>query len=539
LQANSEYFISPFDSWGFNGNISYLGLPNYSIETQYNEFSMNDPVYGNVIFSWMNPRYTNIDFYNNLNVNISPISIDSERMYSRFDYYRGDYSYGNFGILFGGKIADGLEMIFHGENLNFDGWAGLYGNDIYKNGESLTQNFCLDFIKTNSDYNIETGTSYRKFMPGLITYSNPDLPGSILGNGKFSENRNNYYLKVNYGSSKDSTSVGFQISNYLYENYQVKKEFSFNGESNKISGFLHKYYFFNENTIKLSFRPLKQDFFIQHGKDQSQYLIKGSAEVFSNNNILNYNVNFGFTNKYLTGSAKLRRTLINNLDLITEYNRSYTLYPMIYKSHKAISLGSIELENGFLVNQASLELQYSNLLLESSIKISNVNGNYQIPFKSDYSDTLFAFNKINLNDLFLSGNIQITLPWRTEINGSYIFSPTVDRDAFLNTQMRSKITQYLTFFHGNLNLFCSGEVIYYNGGDNLVWFDEFRGTGYTSDSYYTNERLVLNMKAGVKVGSLKMFYDIYNIEGRQWTPIAGMPIHSRLSILGFEWYFFD
>ncbi len=99
LQDESSLIISPVEEWGLQGNLSNYGLPGYGIPMTYNGFPLGDPLYGMIPFSWMNNRLQKVNISSSLNsISLTPVFADSGMNLSRFDYYRGDYGFLNFGL---------------------------------------------------------------------------------------------------------------------------------------------------------------------------------------------------------------------------------------------------------------------------------------------------------------------------------------------------------------------------------------------------------------------------------------------------------
>ncbi|MCK4689697.1 MAG: hypothetical protein KAT41_05315, partial [Candidatus Marinimicrobia bacterium] len=129
--------------------------------------------------------------------------------------------------------------------------------------------------------------------------------------------------------------------------------------------------------------------------------------------------------------------------------------------------------------------------------------------------------------------------WKTSIHGRVIFTPSGNDDKCLRFQGWGRVLQKLDLFHNNLHLYAAGEVVYYNGGNSLAWFEELRSFGETGTQYFTNERLSFTTRFGAHIGDFHVFYVIYNVEGRNFSTLALMPYRNRLKILGIEWAFLN
>jgi len=103
----SGYTILPVQNYAFSGALSNFGLPAFALNYEYNGQNNRDPLFGDVPLAWQNPRYMNLTIgLSDNKINQIPAYHNNKSLYSRFDWYRGDYNFGNFGAMIAGEVND-------------------------------------------------------------------------------------------------------------------------------------------------------------------------------------------------------------------------------------------------------------------------------------------------------------------------------------------------------------------------------------------------------------------------------------------------
>ena len=541
LLERSDFFVFSYDDWGFKGVFSLLGLPASTIKICYNDMLENDPLYGTVPLSWLNPGYTYLEIDRKSgNLNFLPFFPEDNKTVSGFNYYRGDYSFLNFRAMAAGHLSDRTKWYFSGENLGYDGAVSLYGPDKYKLGESLSQSYHLD-IRTNlNKWVFDVGAAYEKYMPGI---SNVSL--AITGYpvwtfaGRNKEYRTNSYIKASSGSDKDSTIVGFQISSFLYRNTNDNNVFSFSGEASQFSGLFRKDFVLKKRKFTLSFFPLTHTVYFRNSVEKKQSLFNINLENSRNGKFFDYVLEIGISNRELVGFAGFKIPLAQKFNSCVSYRKNYALYPIIYEAHFNNTPSLFPGDNGFSYSIGSMDLYYNQKFIKSQSSIKRVKSEFLIPFRTTIDDTLPMYRIENLDIIYLSEDIKLQFPWKTSIHGRVVFTPSGNDDKCLRFQGWGRVLQKLDLFHNNLHLYAAGEVVYYNGGNSLAWFEELRNFGETGTQYFTNERLGFTTRFGAHIGDFHVFYVIYNVEGRNFSTLALMPYRNSLKILGIEWEFLN
>lgn len=529
LFENSMFFIFPYDDWGFKGALSLFGLPSNTVKLYYNNMHYLDPLYGQIPFSWLSTKYSRITILDDFSkCELNTIWPNSDKVVSRFDYYRGDYGFVNFGLMISGKYSENTRWHFSGENLNYSGIYGLYGTG------SLSQLYQLNFKTALDKWAINYGASYQKYMPGTSTVF-PQMEYT----GWQKDYRTNAYLRLESGMGKDSLIAGFQISSILYNSNNKNELYDFTGEGSQISGIIRKDFAFKRSKISFSVEPIIQSAYIrnQGNKHQNLYTLSLSDDYITENSKFSFKI--GATNKEFIGSASVVRKFSTRAKIDINIEKSYSVYPLIYQIPFDKSDGLLLEEEGFSYYFSSIGLDLDFNIVKSQTGIEGINSTLFIPFRENAGDETIEFREENTEVLYITENLRIDLPWKMLLQGKLIFSPVQNGENYLTLQGWGRIFQELNLFQDKLSLFFSGDVIYYNGGNFLAWFDELRNYGMTGTEYFTNNRLCFSIKVGARVNNFHIFYAIYNVEGRAFSSMALMPFRNRLMLYGVQWTFLD
>lgn len=529
LFENSMFFVFPYDDWGFKGALSLFGLPGNIVKLYYNSMQYLDPLYGQVPFSWLSTKYSRITISDNLSkCELNTIWPNSEKVVSRFDYYRGDYGFVNFGLMVSGKYSENTRWHFSGENLNYGGMYGLYG------AKSLSQLYQLNFKTALDKWAVSYGASYQKYMPGTSTVF-PQMEYT----GRQKDYRTSAYLRVASNTDKDSLIAGFQISSILYNSDNKNELYDFTGEGSQISGMLRKDFVFKRSKISLLMEPIVQSAYIrnQGSKHQNLYTLSLSDDYITENSKFNFKI--GIANKEFIGSASVVRKFSPRARIDINTEKGYSVYPLMYQIPFDKSDGLLSEKEGFSYYFGSIGLDLGFNLIKSRTSIEGINSTLVMPFKEKVEDELVTFREENIETFYIAENLRIDLPWKMSLQGKLIFSPIQNNENCLTLQGWGRIFQQLDLFQDKLSLFFSGDVTYHDGGDFLAWFDELRSYGMAGTSYFTNNRLCFSLRVGAKVNSFHIFYAIYNVEGRAFSSMALMPFRNRLMLYGVQWTFLD
>jgi len=167
----SSYIFLPYDDWGVKGVIQTFGLPVTALTMRNNGLLLTDPVYGQAPLTWLNPRFDQIELEATA-IKMTPRYFLWDKVFSRFDYYRGDYGFMNFSMLISGKLADTTTVWrFVGENLGYDSYYGNLGAKLSQTGESLSQIYRLDLRAFWKSWQIDLNAAYQKYLPGYVKVS--------------------------------------------------------------------------------------------------------------------------------------------------------------------------------------------------------------------------------------------------------------------------------------------------------------------------------------------------------------------------------
>ncbi len=545
LQDESSLIISPVEEWGLQGNLSNYGLPGYGISMTYNGFPLGDPLYGMIPFSWMNNRLQKVNISSSLNsISLTPVFADSGMNLSRFDYYRGDYGFFNFGLMASGNISENISWRFTGENLAYDGGYGLFGPDIGKLSESITQNYFLDVRKYTDTWLIDLGTSYQKFTPGL---SNKTILGTTNNEpylywthaGRLKEYRTNFYVTGTRSDSSGLVKAGVQMTNYLYHVSHDSSLYKFTAEGYQLSGIFKKEICRSSINLTLSATPIAEAIYLRHGAQKNRILFKQRIDYTKQRNLLNYSITIGSVNLNPTAAISGTLPLSNRFNIGIQSKLDYTVYPLsFYTDIGGLSTNKPEKE-GFSSLQHSLILRYEHGASYLNSQINHTYAHLMIPHKNAINDTSFSFNKKTISSAYLTEEFKLQFPWKMHIKGRAILSPSTEDGSSVSVQGWSRLYQEIFLFNQNLHLYLTGDIFYQTSPNSVIWFEQLRTNATSDQSYYTNERLTAGATIGAYIADFHIFYTIYNAEGRTFSSFPGMPTRNRLKIFGVDWTFIN
>ena len=560
MEYNSNLVIFPYDDWSLMGTWSFYGLPSYTGDLHYNGLRIRDPLFGSYPVSWFNASISRISIKSN-SIQIRSHSPETKELYAKFDYYQGDYGFKNFSLITGKRVSDKYSWTLYGNNVGYDGGYGLYGPYIRESGESVAQNYHFDGSFVISDWQSRVGLSYKKFRPGLLNYNqSPYAPDQQVLNwtnaGNIKQWRINNYIIFKH-DSKDSMEVGVNLANYFYRyNYD---RFQFRGEGRVISGKFQRDVFIKGTRLRVKIEPLLEKAYYKYHDPETQLTLYKKIGYTRKKAKSDFSFSLGAAGSAFIYDIKYNRSLFSDFSMELNSSRKFFNYPLIYDAPTDLNIENFTENNGtFLYNSANL--QFNNPTVKSNSIISLVNSDIMYPYKNSVNDSIINFASADLPTLFLTQNLDISLPWQGNLRGRIIFAPEtgadflhlysfVDYSQSLSPVFRTAaaiMPDWLGFFEyyftqlaDNMTSYLSFNSYFMRGGENLFWFQEFQNLGKISTNYFTNNKININFKFGFKVETFHIFYALYNMEGRQFSSIGGMPYHNRLQVLGVEWAFIN
>ena len=538
LSETNLSFIPAYE-WSFSGGMFGSGLPGFANDIFYNELPDNDPLFGNISPAWINPRYTNIGLsQSQTNLNQKPFYNYRKELFSRFDWYRGDYNYGIFGAMLSGRINGDYLFSLYGENFLFAGFHGLNNSNPSDVEQSISTNFVIDVKKSSEKYEIETGFNYKKISIGNIAFSNDfyQLPGRD-GYGK--RNKRQFYVKLKNNDIISPFSIGGEISNYDYGYYPNIKTNSFFGQGYTSSILGGKSFYFAKDSIDFDFRLMNYSVFLEGMRDAENQVLIGKIRHKTKRFGVAYENQIGFKNKNVLFNTNINKKIGTKINIGIFVRINHYQYPILYSLHPTIQNSPIDKDDFIAYQKYGAFLSWSNKYFSWKSTCEQSVSEFYRPTQNDVTDRVFVFNKTKLKDLFINTQMRLKSPWYSELFVNIQYSPTINENEFYNLLLFGSIKQSIILFNGNLNFYAESRANYVNGGNNLYWFDEFQTIGQSVREYYTNEPLCFSARIGFHVASLHMFYQFYNIEDRQFSNMPGMLMQSQLNVLGVEWYFLN
>lgn len=564
LYNKSDLIIFPVDNWGFNGTVSYLNLPAGSVSTIYNGIVLTDPLYGQMPMTWFNVRHHQMNYDKNSRaVALLPVFSDSGESISGFDYYRGDWAFLDFTLFMKGWINRNTQWRFVGENSAYDGIYGIFGFNPSNIGESVSQLFQFDARTSRNHlpdgqtgWTYDVGAVYQKFMPGWFKQTLEFVSNGVQHlnwshGGSFKEYRTGMSFIAHNGNASDSTTIGAQVSAFIYRCHPTDEQYYFDATAHQYSGIVTKIIARKENRLTFSLTPLVQSvYFVQsvyspRFTNQKQSLLSGSIafeRTFIRSNLA---LTAGFANREPTGQIRLSRRILPTINsswrinVIASVSKNYSMYPVSFQTNIAGEQVKQLDKEGFSYFNADLAADIQTRLLKTITQFGYVNSEFYIPFQNNLTDTTIQFIENHLKTILITEDLTIRLPWKMTLRTTTTLLPFADKNKFLQFQSWGQILQNIDLFHGNLKTYISGELTYQSGGKQLAWFEELRAVGNTGSVYYTNEKLNFNFRFGGYISRFHIFYAIYNTEGRYFSSLAKMPYRDQLKIFGVEWSFID
>jgi len=528
----------PAQEWGFAGSLRKNGLPGYAMDYQNNQMNAKDPLYGNIVAGWLNPRYTNIFIDKTGNfIDQTPKFSYQKDMYSRFDWYRGDYNYGIFGAVLSGIINDEYSYSIYGEDFRYAGNYNAYTADKSNPDKSVTLNFALDVKKERDQDIVEAGFNYKRLNTGNIAFSE-DFIQEPNYDGYSKKFQKQIYLKYTRPDDKGKFSIGGQLSNFDYSYFPVREKDAIKGQGATNSLIFQQNRYFSNDTLLMDLKIQNKGVFLDTIKDYTRGTVILKMGSRGQHFGLNYHGAVGFKSSNFLYSGTLEKRM-GSFALGFHSGYDHFEYPYIYQLLPAISDYPDDIDDFQSFVENGIFTSYTNKFIFVNSSLDYTQSNFYQPYQNSVSDTVFSFRKCQLKDLFWHTKLKIVLPWRTEFFTKISYSPTVEQSRFHHLQIFGSMAQKISLFKGNLNLYAQGSFTYVDGGQDLYWFDEFQTLGLMDHNYYTNERLCFSARFGFRVASLHMFYQIHNIENRSFSNTQGMLLQNSMSFMGVEWYFFN
>ncbi len=528
--------VLPFDDWGFKGILEYYGLPGTVLTQRQAGLRQAEPIYGTLPLIWFDQTCDSLSI-DERQLNWQATFGGLEQTRTRFDYYRGDYGFIKFNLHAGGPFAERTRWRFLGSNFAYEGGYGWYGGKANNLGESIAQSYLLEMNTAMGAWSVNVHADYRKFLPGIVQ-AVPLSPSAEIMNWKPAGNLKLYRASLQTTAMRrrinDSTFVGVQQTNSLFGNYHQDSRYYYKGEAVQYTGRCYYERQRNRLTWFTDLEPFLARISQNNGVSFQQSLFTGKVGLQTGVRH-QLNLQIGTTNTNWLLSAAYIWSVNQNLKINAGFDHDYAIYPIVYRMQ--FPANRPLKQAGFSYNLARLGLTSGHRILATQLEINTVAADYDLPFKNDFADTLFTFQATRLRAIFLTLDLHLNLPANLRITSRTTFSP--EKNLPVSLMHRSRISQGMNLFGGNLNLYFAGEVHFWSGSRNFGWFEEIQQIGMTDVNYYTNNRLSFAGRVGGYIGDLHLFYAVYNAEGRSLSTIAGMPYRHQLKIFGVEWSFVD
>ncbi|MDD5060843.1 MAG: hypothetical protein PHN44_00985 [Candidatus Marinimicrobia bacterium] len=534
--GQSNYIFLPYDDWGVKGVIRTFDLPVTALTMNCGGLRLADPVYGQVPLTWLNPRFDQVTFESN-SMMIKPNYFIREKVFSRFDYYRGDYGFKNFSLLISGRLPDSTTIWrFVGENVGYDSYYGVLGANPSATGESISQTYRLDLQTALKNWRIDLNTGYQKYLPGYVKIMPSALSAYLLpsSNGNIKEYRASLGGLATKATESDSVAIGFQQANFNYGQYVKDARFGFKGVADQ-----SEFVFYYERQIArlrlaMKYNPISRSVTLRNGFYERQNLPAGQIGIFSNREKIQLGTAVGAIGRFFDGEIFIRFQINPKNQIGMRMVTTYAQYPLIYRLNFAANR-PLDSE-GYEYRIGTVDFQHFSRRLQLGLTFNQVNADFYVPHKTAIDDTTLTYHFQNLDAIYLTANGRLTLPWRMTLTARSLFSNNKDG---VWLQGWGQIRQEIDLFKDNLRLYVAGEMTYWDSNAKLAWFEELRNVGNCGTEYFTNNRLNLIARIGGHIGDFHIFYVIYNAEGRAFATIPGMNYRNRLKVFGVEWQFLD
>ncbi len=547
LQSESSLIVAPGDDWGLQGYFSNYGLPAYTVPVSYNGLPVSDLLLGASPFAWLNTRQNRVSV-NPLRTAIEmiPVFADSGKNLSRFDYYRGDYGFLDFSLMLGGNIAEKINWRLFGENLGYDGGYGLLGPNPAALRESVSQNYFLDVWKSHGRWTYELGSSYQKFQPGI---NNPVGFGFIENltyltwshTGRLKEYRTNFYVGGTAVRDNGLFKIGTQMTNTYYNVLRSPSIYRYTADGSQASLVIKRIYTFPTSSLTLSITPMIDILSIRNTKDLEQKWSRQTVEYTKSGRTIRLLCQLGSVNQYPIGNLSTSLRLGNYFQLAVHSQLDYYLYPLGYQTEIGGIVKNELNESGFSAWQHQVigQFQTDKQRIQFTLAYTHASSKFVLPHIISFADTTVSFKQRSLKVPFLKGEYTFQFPWQMTFSGRAIYSPQTYGNEEATFQGWGRLSQELTLFHNNLNLYAAGDIYYLSCPNSLIWFEQLRTIATSNLPYFTDKRLSFGVVVGARIGTFHIFYKIYNVEGRTFATLPGMLYHNRLKIFGVDWTFIN
>jgi len=549
LQNESSLIIAPGDDWGLQGYFSNYGLPAYTVPVAYNGLPVSDQLLGTLPFAWINTRQNRVSV-NPLRpaIEMIPVFADSGKNLSSFDYYRGDYGFLNFSLMVGGNIAEEINWRLFGENLGYDGGYGLLGPNpnLTVLSESISQNYFLDVWKSRGCWTYELGSSYQKFQPGI---NDPDSIGLIKNltyltwshTGRLKEYRTNFYAGGAAARANGLFKIGAQMTNTYYNVFRSPSIYRYTADGSQASLVIKRIYTFPTSSLTLSVTPTINILSIRNTKELEQKWSRQTIEYTKSGRTIRLLCQLGSVNQHPIGNFSTFLHFGKYFQFSAHSQLDYYLYPLGYQTEIGGIVKNKLNESGFSAwqHQAVGQFQKNQQRIQFTLAYTHASSQFVLPHIISFVDTTVSFIKRSLKAPFLKGEYSFQFPWQMTFSGRVIYSPQSYDEKEATFQGWGRLSQELTLFHNNLNLYAAGDMYYLSYPNNLVWFEQLRTVATSDLPYFTDDRLSFGVVVGARIGTFHIFYKIYNVEGRTFATLPGMLYHNRLKIFGVDWTFIN
>ncbi|MFA5728715.1 MAG: hypothetical protein WC957_04745, partial [Candidatus Neomarinimicrobiota bacterium] len=472
--GQSNYIFLPYDDWGVKGVIRTFDLPVTALTMNCGGLRLADPVYGQVPLTWLNPRFDQVTFESN-SMMIKPNYFIREKVFSRFDYYRGDYGFKNFSLLLCGTMPDSTSVWrFVGENVGYDSYYGVLGANPSATGESISQTYRLDLQTALKNWRIDLNTGYQKYLPGYVKITPSALSAYLLpsSNGNIKEYRASLGGLATKATESDSVAIGFQQSNFNYGQYVNDARFGFKGVADQ-----SEFVFYYERQIArlrlaMKYNPISRSVTLRNGFYERQNLPAGQIGIFSNREKIQLGTAVGAIGRFFDGEIFIRFQINPKNQIGMRMVTTYAQYPLIYRLNFAANRPLAS--EGYEYRIGTVDYQHFSHRLQLGLTFNQVNADFYVPHKTAIDDTTLTYHFQNLDAIYLTANGRLTLPWRMTLTARSLFSNNKDG---VWLQGWGQIRQEIDLFKDNLRLYVAGEMTYWDSNAKLAWFEELRGIG--------------------------------------------------------------
>lgn len=532
-RKHNGVIILPYDDWGIKVAIDYSGLPGYTIQIMRDNFIETDPLFGKLPPLWQNSHFFKAD-YPEGKINYIRAGY-SRKPVTGFKYYKGDYSFLNVSAFASGRYYDkgiwGLEF----SNLGYDGRFGLLGSKYgVITGESIAQNYRVEFETRVSGFNVINGIFYNKYMPGIVSYNTSAFNYRYAGSDK--EYRRGGYICLRRLTETKNFQAGILTSGFYYSRNSEKISLKGEGTHNQVYFDIQK--LLGKVRMGANFRAFQNKFFKKEGRDYKQSKVSFLLTGNFNSDVSKVSIKTGLVNLKPSVELTINQKLFRRLFLNVSYYRRFHLYPLVFPVVSDTLNKTPDFNRGFISTISELGIEWKIQHIDFNLGIRHTTSNFYIPFKSTSAIQPLKFNLHRARRLFILSNINIKFKKWVEFTNRFIYDPRSDGENELAIYNISSLGGSLNILK-NLKLSYYGSLWYAEGYKQLAWFEEVRSTGQIDFGVFNNEKLFLSFEVGAKVKSFYIFYSFYNIQGRLFSSLPLMPYRNRLFIYGVRWWFIE